>query len=993
MKSKPTYQELERKNEILRKEKAQIYSKKQEQILNSINDGIYINSPNYTIEYINSQMIKILGDDKTGQKCYKAIYNKEKICDWCIFDKLKKGDIITQELMHPSTNNYYITKNLLLDNGSKVTSYHDISKLKQNELNLQKQNIEYESLNEEYATINEEYVTINEELLIAKEKEEEVNLNLQERVKELEGIYSLDLLSDKYEILDEIYIEFVSNIVPKSMQFPDKVYVLLEIDNQIYSNIENYNLPKDRKYLSAKINILKKQIGKLIITYTEDLPFIDVFEQKLINAYAERISKITDRIKVEQELKQQNREYAALNEEYKTTNEELLNAKEKEEEVKLNLQERVKELKGIYSLGLLTEKNKTLDEIYIEFVNKIVPKSMQFPDNVYVLLEIDNQIYSNIENYNLPKDRKYLSAKINILKKQIGKLIITYTEDLPFIDVFEQKLINAYAERISKITERIKVEQELKQQNSEYAALNEEYKTINEELLIAKEKSEENEEVLKEAQRIGHLGNWSLDLQNNSLKWSDEIFRMFDLKPQEFEATYEAFLNNIHPDDRKKVNDAYTNSLETKLPYEIEHRLLLKTGKLKYVKEKCYTVFNKSGKPLFSYGIVIDITKEKLAEHELTKAKQKAEESDRLKSAFLANMSHEIRTPMNSILGFAGILKKTNKSAKQKEHFIDVIQKNGKHLLNLINDIIDISKNDASQLTVIEKELNLNAFLLQVCDGFNGQIDENVEIIIHKDVSTRNDIIITDETRLQQILTNLIGNAVKFTNSGLIEIAYSIKNNVIEFSVKDTGIGISENELQFVFDRFRQADETATRKYGGTGLGLAISKACAELLGGEIWVKSELGKGSTFFFTVEYKPTVKFEMIPKNQDELEAENLLEGKTILISEDDIYSFQILELYLESTNAKIIHVTNGIEAVEICKNNPEIDIVLMDINLPKLNGLSATTEILKYRPNLPIISQTANAMSEDRQKSLNAGCVDYISKPVDDELLLKLINKYL
>lgn len=257
-------------------------------------------------------------------------------------------------------------------------------------------------------------------------------------------------------------------------------------------------------------------------------------------------------------------------------------------------------------------------------------------------------------------------------------------------------------------------------------------------------------------------------------------------------------------------------------------------------------------------GIGRDITKRKKIEFELKKAKEESEISANMQAAFLANMSHEIRTPMNGILGFTDLLRNDNLSQEQREEYIDIITKSGNHLLDLINDIIDVSKIDAGQIVIFEEECKLNFCLLDLSKFFNSIIKEksngNVELIVKYGISVGNDSIITDETKLRQIITNLLGNALKFTQKGTITLNTEIINNeFIQFSVKDTGIGISSNNLSLIFERFKQAEKSTTQIFGGTGLGLTISKAYVEMLGGKIWVESELGKGSTFYFTIKYK--------------------------------------------------------------------------------------------------------------------------------------------
>ncbi|MCD6596257.1 MAG: PocR ligand-binding domain-containing protein, partial [Bacteroidales bacterium] len=376
---------------------------------------------------------------------------------------------------------------------------------------------------------------------------------------------------------------------------------------------------------------------------------------------------------------------------------------------------------------------------------------------------------------------------------------------------------------------------------------------LNEALLKAKEKAEESERKLKEAQQISHLGHWELDLVNNKLVWSDEIYRIFNLKPQEFGATYEAFLENIHPDDRNKVNEAYTGSLKDKTPYEIEHRLLLKTGELKHVLEKCNTEFDKHGNPIRSMGTVLDITPLKKTEQELIKAKEKAEESGRLKSAFLANMSHEVRTPLNAVLGFSNLLMRGNLTKEKKEEIIRHISDGCNSMFVIISDIIDVSKIDANQLSINNEECNLNLLLNRLQNQFSiSNINKKISVRARILLNDEGCNIITDETRLNQILSNLIENALKFTKEGVVEFGYEIKAGMIHFYVKDTGIGIKPDHHELIFDRFRQIDNNYAGLGTGTGLGLSIVKGLLGLLKGEIWLESEINKGTTFHFTIPY---------------------------------------------------------------------------------------------------------------------------------------------
>ena len=385
-------------------------------------------------------------------------------------------------------------------------------------------------------------------------------------------------------------------------------------------------------------------------------------------------------------------------------------------------------------------------------------------------------------------------------------------------------------------------------------------------------------------------------------------------------------------------------------------------------------------------------------ENELIQAKERAEESDKLKTAFLANMSHEIRTPMNGILGFAEMLNEESLSAGNKKKYLDIIHSNGTMLVNLIDDIIDFAKIEAGQINVSLQDFSLNNMLTQVHSSFlTEQLKKDkskVKLRIRKAFTNEACYIKSDSNRLRQILTNLVGNSFKFTTEGYIEFGYKKhKNNTLLFYVKDTGIGITKDKLDIIFDRFIQADSSSTRKYGGSGLGLAISKGLVELLGGEMWAESVYTKGSTFSFTIPYIPARVIADDEMAKRKPKKNYVWEDKTFLVAEDDKFSYKFLESFLKQTKANVLHATDGKEAVAICQDNRNIDLVLMDIQMPEMNGLQATEIIKRFNKELPIIAQTANAITEEKQRCYEAGCDDFITKPVNISELYSKIDKWL
>lgn len=380
---------------------------------------------------------------------------------------------------------------------------------------------------------------------------------------------------------------------------------------------------------------------------------------------------------------------------------------------------------------------------------------------------------------------------------------------------------------------------------------------------------------------------------------------------------------------------------------------------------------------------------------ELKIAKEKAEESDRLKSAFLANMSHEIRTPMNGIIGFSQMLKKGNYPQEKQRRFLGIIHSLTKHLLQIINDIVDISKIEANQLTIYKETFYLNDLMHEIYNTFSEEIKNqeklNVDIKLSTNAHRNNSLISTDNIRLRQILTNLMSNAIKFTDTGTIEVGYEIKDDKYLLFVKDTGIGIPVEKHLEIFNRFRQANELMTRKFEGTGLGLSICKSLTEKLGGLIWVESEQKKGAAFYVEIPIgnKEKVRLETSVESYLHYNWKN----KTILIVEDEQANQIFLQELLEPTNAKLILVETGEQAIEYWKNEPDPDVIMLDIRLPDMLGLDVAKIIRTTNNTIPIIAQTAYAMGDDREASLSVGCTNYISKPIDIELLLSMINDYL
>jgi PAS domain S-box-containing protein len=408
------------------------------------------------------------------------------------------------------------------------------------------------------------------------------------------------------------------------------------------------------------------------------------------------------------------------------------------------------------------------------------------------------------------------------------------------------------------------------------------------------------------------------------------------------------------------------------------------------------------GEPPLIFTTEYDISERKKTELELIKAKEKAEESDRLKSAFLANMSHEIRTPMNGILGFTSLLKSPELSGEKQQKYIAIIEKSGMRMLSTIQDIINISRIEAGQTEISLSEVNVNEELQYLYEFFKPEVlTKGIEFTFDYGLSASKSTIKTDKEKLLSILTNLLKNAIKFTHNGTISLDYRLdKSNEIPeliFKIKDTGIGIPTNRQNAIFDRFVQADIEDKQVYEGSGLGLTISKAFVEMLGGKLWLESKEGSGSTFYFTIPYKNLIE----AKNDSQTDIATIIPDKIIdpkvsgikiLIAEDDETSANFLALIIENFGREILKSKTGQETIDIYHNNPDIDLILLDIKMPDLNGYEVARHIRKTNTDVVIIAQTAYSLTGDKEKAIEVGCNEYITKPINKIELWALLQKH-
>ena len=558
-------------------------------------------------------------------------------------------------------------------------------------------------------------------------------------------------------------------------------------------------------------------------------------------------------------------------------------------------------------------------------------------------------------------------------KKKNGQLFWEMASISPIFD--EQGKIINYIKVSEDITEKKKTEQEL---------------------IIAKEKAEESEYKIRSMFENTQIGILYCNAQGKILEANQVMLDI--LGSPSLEATLKINLLTFKPLQDNGFAQNVEKCISEKIIVTDDTVYTTKWGKTVFMKYYLVPVIL-NNKVIGVWANLNNLTDLWNIQNQLKKAKEKAEESNRLKTAFLNNMSHEIRTPMNGILGFTSLLKKPNLTGEKQEEYISVINESGMRMINIIDDIINISKIEANFADISILETNINEQLEYINAFFKPDAErKGIKLSFQNTLRTTDVNIKTDKEKLVQILFNLVKNAIKFTDKGSIEFGYNLKKdgstNVIEFFVKDTGIGIPHKYKEVIFERFRQVSESYSRKYEGTGLGLSISKALVEKLGGKIWVESNEGVGSVFYFTLPYNVVQKRNIDSNNYfvDEQHKPGIHNLK-ILVADDDNTSSLLLNEMLRAHTNQILNAKNGNEAIDICKNNKDIDLVLMDLKMPKLNGYKATKKIRQFNKDIVIIAQTAFSMKDDKELALKAGCNDYVAKPINEETLIEIIEKYL
>jgi signal transduction histidine kinase/CheY-like chemotaxis protein len=528
--------------------------------------------------------------------------------------------------------------------------------------------------------------------------------------------------------------------------------------------------------------------------------------------------------------------------------------------------------------------------------------------------------------------------------------------------------------------------------------LEKQIKKLTQELNDQKKIRQREIDLLSDLSNMYSMGYFQYNYTNKAFVVSQSLRKLFENCVPDSDYTPQVLIENAFIDDKVFLEDLFLKKEQYR---KISGQFRLVQRSRDYKETRLFQVNgiydkNSIGEDIITC-LVRDISKESKQVKELQRSLEKATEADKIKTVFLLNISHNIRTPMNSILGFAELLSMTDSGSERRRDFIQVIKKQSKNLLQLIDDIGEIAKYESGMMTVTKTPININLLISEIVRDIENTRSETSKkhIKIQLNLSVKNGLeFYSDAGRLHQVFMNLVNHSLKYTYEGYIELGYNIAaDNKIEFYVKDTSQGIGKEELKSIFDKFGQISrEEASRYSEETGLGLIIAKSIVKLLGGKLVFEPNLESGIIFSFSLPY------EIPPKHLNQGIEDELLTGyfkwkdKVVLIVEDEEVNGLFLEAVFQETGAKTLYAKNGMQAIELCKSINKIDLILMDIKMPVISGIKATQEIRKFNQSIPIIAQTALSSEEDIQNCLLAGCNDTITKPIEVGELLQLANRY-
>jgi PAS domain S-box-containing protein len=890
----------------------------------------------------------------------------------------------------------------------------------------------------------------------------ESEYNLKERIKELNGIYSLGQLAEKFSNLEDIYHEFVSHVVPNSMLFPEKTIVLLEVEGNKYCTIEDHNLGKNNPYLSAPIMVFDKQAGKLIVTYTEDLPFIDLFEKNLINTFAERISKITERI-ITQQMLEESESSLLIAQKLANMGSWTLNLSDQTAEWSENcfiiygyepfeFEPTLEHVKNRVHPDDWHIVEEGIDSVFKTKTSNISEMRIILPDgtikwlinNVIPIFQDDKIVKLTGINLDITERKKseerlknvnerfllaIKAASISVWEHDFftdmiiiddnfnhiygstqGNYQIEFRDFIKFIYPDDVEIVKINIEEAIKSNKNINFEFRIIRPDGNIRNISAYGKIVN-------DKTNKPVKFIGINMDISDLRNAELAIKESETKYrliadynydwefwltkekkfkynSPSCERISGYKPIDFSNNPNLFTQIIHKEDLP-IYEKHTESVVNgEKCFGIDYRIITHSGDIRWINHICQIVLDENGDNIGIRGSNCDITSRKNAENQILELNTELKRHNVDKDRFISILSHDLRSPFTALLGLSEILKENI----QEFHIDEIrnmagdINKTAQSTLNLLEDLLIWARTQQGKFPFKPQDLIFSDVCKNVLEIINPVADAKNIIINYSAQDQIN--IFADIDMLKTILRNLVSNSIKFTNNGgKINIDADGNSGYVIISVSDNGIGMNSDNMAKLFDIGQVITTKGTADEKGTGLGLLLCKEFVEKHGGKIWVESEEGKGSKFSFSIPFNPepnevNEEKAIVSSNETYSQIRNL----KILITDDDEASRKFLGILVKMCSDNIVYAKNGYEAVRVFKDNPDINVILMDIKMPEMDGFEATRQIRQLNKEVIIIVQTAFSDSSEQEKAKEAGCDDFISKPINKTKLNELMKKY-